>query len=1357
MENNKNNNTWITSAFDLEEYKKLYPLFQNRFNQIEISIASPKEIEEWSSGQVLKSETVNYKTGKGEKDGLFCEKIFGPMRNYECACGKYKKAQDRSIKQCEVCGVLLTDRIVRRLRMGHIDLAEPVVHIWYFKVPGAQAIATLLDGAFIPTTYIENDTEVTNFKICNLKNSMIESLIYYQSFIMMDMGDIPNHPYTKKALKPFTLFTLYDERNIESKLVYLLERLKEREKIKSNGVVTKNIELLELTLTTLKDGITPFNLFENLRVVSEITGARFVTGSKAIKELLTRLDLEYNLKQLKNKLSRRKKSTKTTLWKLLRKIEIYETFVHNKVKPEWMVLEKIPVLPADLRPMITLDGGRYSTTEINDLYRNILIRNNKVIRMRNAQSPKSFIMNSLRLLQEAVDTLIDNKKRNHPAVSARTGIIKKSLADVLLGKTGRFRQNLLGKRVDFSGRSVITVGPKQKLYQCGLPKEHALELYKPFIISNLIKENTKILPDGTKEEYLDIKNAEKLIEQKDPSIWNAVFEALKERPVLLNRAPTLHKLGIQAFEPILVEGRAIQLHPLATVAFNADFDGDQMAVHLPLSAEAISEARTRMLGSSNILGPKDGKPITVPSQDMTLGLYYLTIEKTKANYASTGVTYSDENIKGEGMIFASNADALSAYENGIISLHAVIGIKVKGLDKKYLFNKEEEKKILRTTIGKIIFNQTIPIECAYINDSLQGRINRKRTSDLFDNARDFKQSIENSKSLNSPFNKKFVTNIVGEIYSIAQEIYKDTFKLNAVIAKMLDELKDLGFKYSTESGISIGKEDVFIPKEKKALLEKSEKFISSLDEYQQKGWFSKEDYTTRVVRHWNETKASLHRILVKQLSRNKTNSIYLMADSGARGTESNFTQLMGMRGIMTNPQGEVISIPVKSCFKEGLSISEFFISTHGARKGNVDTAMKTGVAGYMTRIFIDSCQNVIVETEDCGTQNTYPMRAITEKESATGKRENIIVPLQDRIFGRVAGETITKDRKILVKEGQIITREIAENIVNADIEEVRIYSVLTGYGVSQKCYGLDLGTNKLVELHTAVGVIAAQAIGEPGTQLTLNTFHTGGVAGDTDITQGLPLIENIVKFQRVGRREVTAEEDVVVKSGGVVTAITDKPDDSSGSFIRVERTVKGKDDSHTYYVRKSSKILVKVGDELKPGQRLTEGHVSLFKIWKYAGIFAVYDEILQTFHKVYRIQGIEIADKYFEIVIKQMTSKMRIISSGDTKFIPGQFVDLKEYETENARIFENNLAPAYGRLWILSSVQSSLLSDSFLWAVSFQETTQYLAKAALKNKKDYLKGLKENVIFGNLIPVGTGKMPREDVIIDEQVLKVTRY
>ena len=1363
---------WINKSFDLKEYRKTYPLYQNRFREMKISIASPDQIESWSSGEVTRSETVNYKTGKGEKDGLFCEKIFGPTKNFECACGKYKKAWDKNIKVCEQCGVAITDKIVRRQRMGHIKLEEPVAHIWFFKVPGAQAITALLDGSLIKISSIQNGEEIEEERVCNLKNSMIEAIIYYQSHILINMGNLTDNSLTTKALKPFAVLSTNDRQPI----LDLIEKLLIREIKTNEGIVSPMIETLTQAVNNLRDKDSPFNLLENFDIIEEATGAKFMTGARAIKYLLEKIDLQKNLKRLKEKLHNKKVSSSGLPKLMLKKIDFFESFCKNNIHPSWMILENLPVIPADLRPMISLEGGRYSTTEINDLYRKVLIRNNKLKRNKEVLNnggmiPKAIRFNAMRLLQESVDTLLDNKKKTHPVSSKKYVSNKrgddycKSLADVLLGKKGRFRQNLLGKRVDFSARSVITVGPKQKLFECGLPKEHALKLYKPFIIAKLIEENSFIDENGVKKSNLDVKRAEELIEEKHPSIWNAVNEALKDRPVLLNRAPTLHRLGLQAFEPKLVEGRAIQLHPLSTAAFNADFDGDQMAVHLPLSIEAVNEARTRMIGSANLLGPKDGKPIAVPSQDMTLGLYYLTMEKSKRNYEETGAKYVEEEVKGEGYLFATASEAIVAYENKVVGLHTIIGVRVSGLDKTHLYSKEDQNKILRTTIGKLLFNRAISIDCAYINNPKQLKLSVKHYTGLYDNVKDFIEAVKNYVEVNDAFGKKFVTSVIGEIYSIAQEKIQDKYKLNSVIAEMLDKFKNLGFKYSTESGISISQEDIFVPQGKTKILEDANKRINSLNKYREKGQYSKADYTATVVKLWNDTKIKLQNLLVKELKKDKTNSVYLMAVSGARGNESNFTQLMGMRGIMTNPQGEAIAIPVKSSFKEGLSINEFFISTHGARKGNVDTARKTGVAGYMTRIFIDSCQNVIIEEEEFDTMNTYPMRAITERQSKASTKETIIVPLEDRIFGRVSGETIKQGNKILVKEGEYITREIANSIINADIEEVRVFSVLTSNGVTQKSYGLDLATNKPVELNTAVGVIAAQAIGEPGTQLTMNTFHTGGVADDRDITQGLPLIENIIKFQRLGIREVEPSEDVITKVGGKVVSIKDNTKDNTWSKIEVIRNVKRKEngkeivkiDKQIYNVRKAARIIVKVGDKLEAGERLTEGYAQLYKIWKYAGIKKIFDETLKTFHKVYRQQGIEISDKYFEIVIKQMTSKIRIISPGETNFISGQYVELREYTKVNKEIFEQGKTPAFGRLWILSSVQSSLLSDSFLWAVSFQETTQYLAKAAIKSKVDYLLGLKENVIFGNLIPVGTGKLKREEIIFKDNAKNLNKY
>ncbi|GAV24251.1 DNA-directed RNA polymerase subunit beta' [Carboxydothermus islandicus] len=1145
-------------------------LVLNNFERIKIGLASPDQIRAWSHGEVKKPETINYRTLKPERDGLFCERIFGPTKDWECHCGKYKRVRYKGVV-CDRCGVEVTRSKVRRERLGHIELAAPVSHIWYFKgIPSRMGL--LLD----------------------MSPRALEKVLYFVSYIVIDPGETP---LLKKQLLTET------------------EYREAREKYGN----------------AFKAGM----------------------GAEAIKELLAEIDLNELSAELKAEI---KESTGQRRIRALRRLEVVESFRKSGNRPEWMILDVIPVIPPELRPMVQLDGGRFATSDLNDLYRRVINRNNRLKRLLELGAPDIIVRNEKRMLQEAVDALIDNGRRGRPVTGPGNRPLK-SLSDMLKGKQGRFRQNLLGKRVDYSGRSVIVVGPELKLHQCGLPKEMALELFKPFVMK-------KLVADGIAH---NIKSAKRMVERVKPEVWDVLEEVIREHPVLLNRAPTLHRLGIQAFEPVLVEGRAIQIHPLVCTAYNADFDGDQMAVHVPLSAEAQAEARLLMLSSHNILNPKDGKPVVVPTQDMVIGSYYLTVEKPGA--------------KGEGKKFAHPEEVIMAYEEGVIELHTKIKVRypVRG-----------EIVELETTPGRIIFNEVIPEELRFINHLVD---------------------------------KKALGKIVTESYRKLG--YEKT-------GYLLDGLKKLGFHYATKAGLTIGIVDITVPKEKQEILEEADRMVADIEVKYRRGLITEDERYQRVVDIWNAATDKVTKKLVETLEASQFNHVYMMAKSGARGNIQQIRQLAGMRGLMADPSGRIIDLPIKANFREGLTVLEYFISTHGARKGLADTALRTADSGYLTRRLVDVCQDVIVREEDCGTEDGI---YVTDVKDGT----DVIEKLEDRILGRVAAEDIVHPEtgELLVAKNQEITEEIVEKIVAAKIKKVKIRSVLTcrtRHGVCTRCYGRNLATNSIVDIGEAVGIIAAQSIGEPGTQLTMRTFHTGGVAGE-DITQGLPRVEELFEARRPKGQAIITEIDGVVEVR----------DNKGRREIEVINQETG--ERKVYPITYQARIKVQTGDKVYAGDELTEGPINPHDLIKVKGIEGAQLYLLQEVQKVYRMQGVEINDKHIEVVIRQMLRKVKIEDSGDTDLLPGSLVDIFEFEDENAKVIAKGGKPATAKRVLLGITKASLATDSFLSAASFQETTRVLTEAAIKGKVDPLLGLKENVIIGKLIPAGTGMARYRNIMV----------
>ena len=1170
-----------------------------KFDKIQIKLASPENILEWSHGEVTKPETINYRTLKPERDGLFCERIFGPSKDWECHCGKYKKIKDKGIV-CDKCGVEVTKASVRRDRMGHIHLAAPVSHIWYFKgIPSRMDL------------------------ILDIGPKNLEKVLYFAAYIVLDPGttDIP----FKKILTEQEYRELYDQYG-----------------------------------NTFRVGM----------------------GAEAILELLKNVNLEEEAAKLKEELSN---TTSQKAARLIKRIEVMEAFINAGTKPEWMILTEVPVIPPDLRPMVQLDGGRFATSDLNDLYRRIINRNNRLARLMELGAPEIIVRNEKRMLQEAVDALIDNGRRNGRPVTGPGNRALKSLSDLLKGKQGRFRQNLLGKRVDYSGRSVIVVGPELKIYQCGLPKEMAIELFKPFVMRELVRR-------GLAE---NIKKAKKSVEHLENDVWDVLEDVIKEHPVMLNRAPTLHRLGIQAFEPILVEGKAIKLHPLVCTAFNADFDGDQMAVHLPLSVEAQAECRFMLLSPNNLLKPSDGGPVAVPSQDMVLGIYYLTQERP--------------GVKGEGKIFKSVNEALLAYENGVITLHSKIKVKVS----KKNADGEEISGVVESTLGRFIFNEILPQDLGYVDRSKE----------------------ENFLKLEVDFHvgKKQLKDILQHVINTHG---------TTRTAEVLDDIKAMGYKYSTRAAMTVSISEMTVPPVKKQLIAEAEQKVERINMNYNRGRSTDEERYKNVIRVWQETDKTLLKALLDGLD--KYNNIFMMADSGARGSNQQIKQLAGMRGLMADTSGNTIELPIKSNFREGLDVLEYFISAHGARKGLSDTALRTADSGYLTRRLVDVSQDLVIRENDCSVGRAIPGMYVYEfvNEKATADSDakaDVLESLQERITGRFLAEDIVdpKTGELILGANHLVTSKRAEEIIKTGVEHVKIRTILTcrsHIGVCAKCYGSNMATGQTVQVGEAVGIIAAQSIGEPGTQLTMRTFHTGGVAGD-NITQGLPRVEELFEARKPKTLAVLAE------FGGVVSfAKTDKKTD----IVITD----DEGNSKAYPVSRDTRVKVTEGQIVAKGEEITEGSENPHDIVRILGVRAVQDYMIREVQKVYRIQGVEINDKHIELIVRQMLKKIVIESAGDSDFLPGSQVDTIEFTEVNERLEEEDKQPATGTPIILGITKASLATNSFMSAASFQETTKVLTDAAINGKVDPLIGLKENVIIGKLIPAGTGMKRYQDIKLD---------
>ena len=1148
----------------------------NNFDAIQIGLASPEQIREWSKGEVKKPETINYRTLKPERDGLFCERIFGPIKDWECHCGKYKRVRYKGIV-CDRCGVEVTKAKVRRERMGHIELAAPVSHIWYFKgIPSRMGL------------------------ILDMSPRSLEKILYFASYVVLD---------------------------------------------------PKETSLLKKQILSEK---------EYREAVDKFGYDSFVAGmgAESVKVLLQDINLEELSKELKEDL---KTSSGQKRIRSIRRLDVSESFRKSKNKPEWMIIDVIPVIPPDLRPMVQLDGGRFATSDLNDLYRRVINRNNRLKKLLDLGAPDIIVRNEKRMLQEAVDALIDNGRRGRPVTGPGNRPLK-SLSDMLKGKQGRFRQNLLGKRVDYSGRSVIVVGPELKMYQCGLPKEMALELFKPFVMKKLV---------GSGVAH-NIKSAKRMVERVMPQVWDVLEEVISDHPVLLNRAPTLHRLGIQAFQPVLVEGRAIKLHPLVCTAYNADFDGDQMAVHVPLSVEAQSEARFLMLAAHNIMKPSDGKPVCVPTQDMVLGAYYLTIDK--------------DGAKGEGRSFSSPDEVIMAYEVKDIDIHAKIKVKVSGV-----VNGISVTSIIETTPGKLIFNEAIPQDLGFIDRSIPGN--------------ELKFEIDFLVS------KKNLGTIIDKCYLRYGP---------SETSKMLDRIKAKGYHYSTIGAITVATSDMVVPEAKKALLADADETVEKIEKMYRRGFISDDERYERVIEKWTKTTEDVANALMDSLD--KFNPIFMMADSGARGSKSQIKQLAGMRGLMANPSGKIIELPIRASFRDGLNVLEYFISTHGARKGNADTALKTADSGYLTTRLVDVCQDVIVRHEDCGATEGFEVSEIREGSE-------VIEQLVERLTGRYSAEDIIhpKTGELIVPKDEYMDIKLAEQVQKSGIKKVKIRSVFTcraKVGVCAKCYGMNMATSQKINIGEAVGIIAAQSIGEPGTQLTMRTFHTGGVAG-SDITQGLPRVEEL--FEARKPKGLAIVSDVC---GTVKMEDTKKK--------RVVIVIGDSGEEFSYDIPFGSRLKVANGDRIDAGDEIIEGSVNPHDILRIKGVNGVKNYLSSEVQKVYRLQGVDINDKHLEVVVRQMTRKVKVEESGDTELLPGNLVDIFAFEEANVKAEAEGGVPAEGKISLLGITKAALATESFLSAASFQETTRVLTDAAIKGKIDPLLGLKENVIIGKLIPAGTG-------------------
>ena len=1168
-----------------------------KFDKIQIKLASPENILEWSHGEVTKPETINYRTLKPERDGLFCERIFGPSKDWECHCGKYKKIKDKGII-CDKCGVEVTKASVRRDRMGHIHLAAPVSHIWYFKgIPSRMDL------------------------ILDIGPKNLEKVLYFAAYIVLDPGetDIP----FKKVMTEQEYREAYDQYG-----------------------------------DTFRVGM----------------------GAEAVLELLQNVNLEEEVVKLKEELAN---TTSQKAARLIKRIEVMEAFINAGTKPEWMILTEVPVIPPDLRPMVQLDGGRFATSDLNDLYRRIINRNNRLARLMELGAPEIIVRNEKRMLQEAVDALIDNGRRNGRPVTGPGNRALKSLSDLLKGKQGRFRQNLLGKRVDYSGRSVIVVGPELKIYQCGLPKEMAIELFKPFVMRELVRR-------GKAE---NIKKAKKSVEALENDVWDVLEDVIKEHPVMLNRAPTLHRLGIQAFEPILVEGKAIKLHPLVCTAFNADFDGDQMAVHLPLSVEAQAECRFMLLSPNNLLKPSDGGPVAVPSQDMVLGIYYLTQERPGA--------------KGEGKFFKDLNEAILAYENGIITLHAKILVHVTKT-----INGQEISGNVESTLGRFIFNEILPQDLGYVDRSIPGN--------------------ELVPEVDFHVGKKQLKDILQHVINT-----HGTTKT----AEVLDDIKATGYKYSTRAAMTVSISEMTVPPIKKELIANAEKKVEQIAQNYNRGRSTDEERYKNVIKVWQETDEKLKDALLAGLD--KYNNIFMMADSGARGSNQQIKQLAGMRGLMADTSGHTIELPIKSNFREGLDVLEYFISAHGARKGLSDTALRTADSGYLTRRLVDVSQDLVIRENDCSVGKSIPGMYVYEfvNEKATADSDakaDVLESLKERITGRYLAEDIVdNDGNVVAKANTLVTPKRAEAIVATGKEEIKIRTILTcrsHIGVCAKCYGSNLATGQTVQVGEAVGIIAAQSIGEPGTQLTMRTFHTGGVAGD-NITQGLPRVEELFEARKPKTLAVLAEF-----GGEVSFAKTEKKTD----IVITD----SEGNSKAYPVSRDTRVKVQEGQIVEKGEEITEGSENPHDIVRILGVRAVQDYMIREVQKVYRIQGVEINDKHIELIVRQMLKKIIIDEPGDSSFLPGSQVDTIDFTEVNEKLVEEGKTPATGTPIILGITKASLATNSFMSAASFQETTKVLTDAAINGKIDPLIGLKENVIIGKLIPAGTGMKRYAEVELD---------
>jgi len=1148
----------------------------NNFDALQIGLASPEQIREWSRGEVKKPETINYRTLKPERDGLFCERIFGPTKDWECHCGKYKRVRYKGIV-CDRCGVEVTKSKVRRERMGHIELAAPVSHIWYFKgIPSRMGL------------------------ILDMSPRALEKILYFASYVVIN---------------------------------------------------PKETSLLKKQLLNEKEFREAVDKFGEESFVAGM-------GAEAVKSLLAEIDLENGSIELKEDL---KTSSGQKKIRIIRRLEVIESFRLSKNRPEWMIIDVIPVIPPDLRPMVQLDGGRFATSDLNDLYRRVINRNNRLKKLLDLGAPDIIVRNEKRMLQEAVDALIDNGRRGRPVTGPGNRPLK-SLSDMLKGKQGRFRQNLLGKRVDYSGRSVIVVGPELKMYQCGLPKEMALELFKPFVMKKLVQSGVAH----------NIKSAKRMVERVMPQVWDVLEEVISDHPVLLNRAPTLHRLGIQAFQPVLVEGRAIKLHPLACTAYNADFDGDQMAVHVPLSVEAQAEARFLMLAAHNIMKPSDGKPVCVPTQDMILGSYYLTIDKDGAS--------------GEGRSFFSPEEAVMAYETDDIELHAKINVRMTKV-----VNGETRSGMIQTTPGKIIFNECIPQDLGFIDRTIPEN--------------EFKLEIDflvSKKTLGEVVTKCFLR------YGATKT------------SIMLDLIKAKGYHYSSISAITVSTSDMVVPEEKKALLADADAAVDKIAKMYRRGFISEEERYERVIDKWTKTTEQVADALMDSLD--KFNPIFMMADSGARGSKSQIKQLAGMRGLMANPSGKILELPIRASFREGLDVLEYFISTHGARKGNADTALKTADSGYLTRRLVDVCQDVIVREEDCGTKAGFEVKEIKEGNE-------VIERINERLTGRYSIDPITdpKTGEVIVEADSYIDEKLALKVENAGVKKIIIRSVFTcsaRYGVCAKCYGMNMATAQKINIGEAVGIIAAQSIGEPGTQLTMRTFHTGGVAG-SDITQGLPRVEELFEARKPKGLAIVSEIPGTIRF-----------EDTKKK--RMVYVISETGEETVYDIPFGSRLCVNTGDIVGAGDEITEGSVNPHDVLRIKGILGVKNYLLSEVQKVYRLQGVDINDKHLEVVIKQMTRKVKVEESGDSSMLPGVLTDIFDFQGENLRVQDFGGEEATGHVVLLGITKAALATDSFLSAASFQETTRVLTDAAIKGKVDPLLGLKENVIIGKLIPAGTG-------------------